>query len=76
VHKKTSSFDHLVGAAKQWQRHRETIPRHVNARPISVRNFEHDLAFGITFLDILVRWADLVEAKHFADFGLDLAGID
>src|SRR5215472_10151919 len=33
VHKKTSSFDHLVGAAK----HRETIPRHVNARPISGR---------------------------------------
>ena len=55
VYKKTFSFDYLVGAAKQWQRHRETIPRHVNARPISVRNFEHDLAFGVTFLDIIVR---------------------
>ena len=31
------------------------LPRHVNARPISDRNFEHDLAFGVTFLDIFVR---------------------
>ena len=55
MHKKTFSFDYLVGGARQWQRHRETIPRHVNVRPISVRNFEHDLAFGVTLLHILVR---------------------
>jgi hypothetical protein len=27
----------------------------VNARLISDRNFEDDLAFGVTFLDILLR---------------------
>src|SRR5262249_55106545 len=32
-----------------------TLPRHENAGPISDRNLEHDLAFGVTFLDILLR---------------------
>ena len=71
-------FDHPVGSGKQRRRNVETERALAVLRlpPISDRNFEDDLAFGVTFLDILVRCPNLVEVKHLADFGLDLAGID
>jgi hypothetical protein len=42
------SFRHKRSASR-------TFARHVNARPISGCDCEHDLAFGVTFLDIVER---------------------
>ena len=50
-------FDYLVGGGKQRRRNVEAERALAVLRlpPISDRNFEDDLALGVTFLDILVR---------------------